>query len=477
MDKILLEKLVEKSKANGIHYMQPIIHIPNTYRNSRGQVKQIEVHCKNEEGFCEDHTQITLMNNMLSDSKLWNSYINNPTVSIPPVYANLGYDIADDERTYHISAEKVPKFTIHQDLSRFLHDSYSIDANSNLIEIPIYFIVRKPLESLFGGVIESSHLSVIVACNNYLYSFGYGQVADAVKLKGKPTPPKRAELRVNVPQNTGFGVEKIATKLATYLVKDPFKVFKGVLHTPDANPFLNQSEKKGGKPYSYDIIDVGVFTKHHANGLLRHIAFKPHSKMHSTGSPIHAWSYDIEFKKDKKDSSYIYPQMSFIVPEMEYKLCSTLQNSTFNCASFIEKLFPGRITCIGKTTSFSKPSRCVRRLGSLKDNHIRLLNKLLTGSHNLVDKKCCTGCRCRRKHEASEISLLRDIFGQTVHLPEVEEAVGTAGSVHTNPLRSRKREASARAVSRGATQTEGRGSGTRRQSVAKSGKSTRRSRA
>ena len=472
--------------------MQPIFHIPNTYRNSRGQVKQIEVHCKNEKGFCEDRTQNTLMNNLLSDSTLWNSYINNPTDTIPAIYANLGYDIAVDGRTYHTSAEKVPKFTIHQDLSNFLRDSYSINEyGSNLNQIPIYFVVRKPLEYTTTKVLEkawkqksvwegfkglaknpteSSHLSVIVACNNYMYSFGYGQVAEAKKKEGEPTPPKRAELRDNQPSYAW------ATSL---FVKNPFTVFKGVIFTPDANPFLKTSEDSFRQ---FDIIDVGFFTRHHANELLRHISFKPHplEKTHETGSPIHAWSFDIEFEINKKDPTYIYPKMSFIVPEMEYKLCSTLKNSTFNCASFIEKLFPGSITCIGKTTSFSKPSRCIRRLGSLEDDHIRLLNKLLTGSHNLVDEKCCAGCICRRKQQASEISLLRDIFGQTVHLTEVEDAVGTAGtagSVHTNPIRSRKRDASAKGVSRGVVQTEGRGSGTRRRSVPKSGKSTRRSRA
>ncbi len=465
-------KLVQQSIELGNNYMRPIFSVSNKDRLG-GEYLSPRKTFKKEDGSIEetavDATVKRITKPILDNPIYWDACINNPERRLDSKLQDVvlrPYEIYKGEKSlgFYPMAHATPIHTINTTLLPFIQPKYTIDENgTSLQSVPIFFIVKKPVKKTWNPIkyaTETSHLSVIVACNGLMYSFGFG------------TTPET--LRISPPKTQTF----INAHLISRFVKEPFQVNKGVFLTPDANPFLHTP---AGENYTFDIVDIGLFTKKHADALLDITQYRPKTKTMN-------WYFEVEFKKDKSDTDYVYPQMSFQVPNIEYKLCSTLKNTTYNCTTYIEKIFENRIQCIGISTNYSKPTRCTRISDSLtKEDLDYLLHHLvISASPTATGKKCC-GRSDPKGHLLSLLALdikagVATIVKQrasvltSVPAPYTESLVTTRRESPKSGKRASKRNHS---VSRptGVAQTARTSSITRRQSVRKSGKSTRRSRA
>ncbi len=386
---------MEQAKRHGNHTMQPIVNLQ--YKEALGVIpyyKQITItNKKGESEIIDDpeHVKIAepIVTEILGSNAKWDSVVNNPRQVFPSEYNEIRLTLGSKDKDYYDKEKDVPNISINTNLSPFIKNGYKLD-NDNITNIPIYFIVRKPVEHPIGFskdykeyirmVTETSHLSLIVFCNNVLYSIGYG--SDTFD---RDMPLEKHEFFRGKNDPLNYGSSKIAYEYYERFVKNQsehgFIRQNGVVFTPDASPYEHAA--KTGLLYQYEIIDIGFFTVEHSQKIINILKFqKPvmHDRKNNASiKVVEPYKIDIVFYKDRyKDyADRVYSQITFSVPNLHYKLCSILgKNKTFNCTTFIQRIIEDRIKCIGWTTSFSKPTRCYKISGDLTKNELNIIYEL-----------------------------------------------------------------------------------------------------
>ena len=279
---------------------------------------------------------------------------------------------------------------LHPGWSANVKDTYEI--TQNISTIPIYFLVNAK---------RGTHLSLLILCNDILYSLGVGNISGytiGVDPAGNPTLHKDVFKHANVPKflknvRAQGGIKDREAAFYTSLQKSPVAFGDDIrdkvgnelstadqaacFYSPDI--LVDPSGKTSkGEYFSHKIFDTGFVKSKHVERMKLFL---------NKSAPNHI----IKLKLQKGDH-YIFEKMNvwtfMTYTDFSNEILVAKSKDYINCTSFLAAVFIERISCAG---NFYISRDNLRKLfaGEIREAGFHVLLKLVTFTLAMSNPATC----------------------------------------------------------------------------------------